>query len=108
MITRLNLIPRIDTTVIGVADGIHDHPCAHCPSAHFPPDPESLDYLKASHRFRVEGAFPCAWRPDKYCRGYCDKMGVTAEDLAKARTPEQARAAAKVRWDRVRAAKINE
>jgi len=25
---------------------VHDRPCGPCPSAHYPPDPESLDILE--------------------------------------------------------------
>lgn len=63
---------------------IHKKPCAHCPSAHFPPDPESAD-IKAnwSRAAQIDVVFPCAWRPDAMCRGVCDDLNITEEDLRK-------------------------
>lgn len=60
---------------------IHDMPCDHCPSAHFPSDPECLDILNFAHTERVKLAFPCAWRPEKLCKGNCDFMGVSEHDI---------------------------
>lgn len=61
---------------------IHRHPCARCPSAHYPPDPQALDYLTAPREVQLrEGIFPCAWRPEKLCKGVCDRLGVREEDL---------------------------
>jgi len=59
-------------------------PCVKCPSAHYPPDPESLDYKKfyeAGELPASECVFTCAWRPGKLCRGVCDYLGVTEKDL---------------------------
>lgn len=60
---------------------MHIKACKHCPSANFPPDEEVLDILKLSHEERVETAFPCGWNGKKYCKGYCDSMGITNDDL---------------------------
>lgn len=61
---------------------IHKAPCKHCPSAHYPPDPESTDIKETWPREdQLQSVFPCAWRPEKQCKGYCDFLGVTEEDL---------------------------
>ena len=52
-------------------------PCKHCPSAYSPPDPEALDFEKAVKTGELsakEVVFACAWRPQKLCRGICDKL----------------------------------
>jgi hypothetical protein len=61
---------------------VHRNPCAHCPSAHHPPDPEALDLLQAPRAEQVQHAFPCGWRPHKLCKGYCDSIGITDRELA--------------------------
>lgn len=66
---------------------IHASPCAHCPSAWLArdsrEDEESKDIKKSCSRAeRVASAFPCAWRPGKLCKGYCDYLDVTEADLA--------------------------
>lgn len=53
---------------------IHDEPCRNCPSAHYPPDPEARDIMEWPEAERLKTAFPCAWRPDKLCRGYWDNV----------------------------------
>ncbi len=60
---------------------MHTKPCKNCPSAHFPPDPEALAMESWPHEERVKTAFPCGWNGKRYCKGYCDKMGVTNNDL---------------------------
>lgn len=64
------------------APEMHTHPCVHCPSVQGH-DPESADIATWSHADRVETAFPCGWRPNKYCKGYCDQMGISNADLEK-------------------------
>lgn len=61
--------------------GIHDAPCRHCPSAQGSNDPECAQILTWPHSARVETAFACAWRNTKHCKGYCDLMGITEQDL---------------------------
>ncbi len=61
---------------------IHMAPCKDCPSAHHAPDPEALDYLTYPRAVQVESCFPCAWRPQKLCKGYCDFLGVTEAELS--------------------------
>ena len=63
---------------------IHESPCERCPSAHFPPDPEALDMRQWPRRLQVEAAFPCAWRPEKLCKGYCDSIGMTEAEAESA------------------------
>lgn len=60
---------------------IHESPCRHCPSAHHPPDPESMDLAATRRRNQVLHAFRCGWRPDRLCAGYCEQMGMTEEEL---------------------------
>ena len=56
--------------------------CQHCPSAHYPLDPECLDILAQPKTIKIETAFPCGWDHRYYCRGYCLRMGITNTDLA--------------------------
>jgi hypothetical protein len=62
----------------------HTAPCAKCPSAHYPPDPEALDILAWPPAERVQTAFPCGWNGKRFCKGYCDQMGISDQDLAAA------------------------
>lgn len=55
--------------------------CQHCPSAHYPADPEARTIRSAPKDLRLEHAFICAWDNDFYCRGYCISMGITNDDL---------------------------
>lgn len=48
----------------------HLHPCAHCPSAHGPGDPESDDYLRGPKDAEERRDFSCGWRPEKFCQGW--------------------------------------
>jgi hypothetical protein len=64
---------------------IHARPCKHCPSAigeklgqH---DEEATDYKAAPRDVQLESAFPCGWRPEKLCKGYCDFLGITERDM---------------------------
>ena len=59
---------------------IHDEPCPKCPTAHYPPDPESADieaWVKAGKQPAGAWVFPCAWRREKLCKGICDYLGFT-------------------------------
>ena len=60
---------------------VHRHPCARCPSAHEPRDPEAEALARAPREQQVEACFPCGWQPEKLCKGYCDAMGLTSEEL---------------------------
>ena len=64
---------------------IHANPCAQCPSVAYVRDKfedpimeEALDWPRAE---QVDSAFPCAWRTQKLCKGYCDYLSVTEADL---------------------------
>ena len=60
-------------------------PCKHCPSANFPPDPESLhikELYEAGKMSAFDAIFLCAWRPAKLCKGACDRLGITEEELS--------------------------
>lgn len=61
---------------------MHKVACKNCPSAHFPIDPESADIRTWKHEDKVDTAFPCGWSPVRYCRGYCEQMGITNDDLS--------------------------
>jgi len=62
---------------------VHDAPCGPCPSAHYPPDPESEDIrLNWSRPDQLAVLFVCAWRPTALCRGQYDDLAVTREELA--------------------------
>ncbi len=64
---------------------IHEAPCKHCPSAHYPPDEECID-IKDNWppEAQLDTLFVCAWRTDKLCKGYCDYLGFTEADVKKA------------------------
>ena len=58
--------------------------CKNCHSAHHKPDPEALDmerWFKAGEIEIEVAIFPCAWRPNKLCKGVCDKMGVGEKEV---------------------------
>ena len=75
-IIPLPVVPEVRPTTI------HKAPCKHCPTAHHPPDPESIDILTTWTREQQrEALFPCGWRPDKLCKGQCDELGFTEADL---------------------------
>jgi hypothetical protein len=66
---------------------IHAHHCAHCPSVAMPDDPETADIkANATREQQIESVFRCAWRRDKACKGYCDKLGIEDADLAATET----------------------
>lgn len=59
---------------------IHAEPCEQCPSAHWPPDPESLEIkeMVGAGAPASEFVFRCAWRPEALCKGVCDFLGHVA------------------------------
>lgn len=59
----------------------HAKPCKHCPSAHGESDPEADDILTWDRKSQVETVFVCGWNGSKYCKGYCDKLDITPEEL---------------------------
>lgn len=67
---------------------IHKGCCKHCPSKPgSTPTPEVEDYLASPREIQVESCFPCGWRPEKLCKGYCDLMNVTEGDLRVSEAP---------------------
>jgi hypothetical protein len=54
--------------------GVHAAPCRNCPSM-AGTDPEVEDVLTWPEPYKQQTVFPCAWRREKLCRGYCDKIG---------------------------------
>ncbi len=60
-------------------------PCKNCPSAHYEPDPEAIEMERWYKNGEIDlkiAIFPCAWRPTKYCKGVCDKMGVVEKQIS--------------------------
>lgn len=57
-----------------ICKGVHKLPCKNCPSKHGATDLEVKDILKLPKEKQWETVFPCAWRPNKLCRGYCDTV----------------------------------
>lgn len=61
------------------------HPCRHCPTAHFPPDPGAID-MRAGVLAGVvtpeEMLFVCGWAPSRTCRGVYDEMIALKAELA--------------------------
>ena len=60
---------------------IHAAPCKRCPSAHYEHDPMSLELIESDRETQLLSVFPCAWRPAKLCKGWCDAVNVMEEDL---------------------------
>ncbi len=63
---------------------VHDGPCNHCPSFHYPPDPESEEIANGCLSGKYAAAdcvFPCAWRPEKICYGVAVNCGLIKEDV---------------------------
>lgn len=55
---------------------IHNSPCKYCPSTKGS-DPESDDLKNHVDKdLRYLLAFPCAWRPEKRCKGLCDFLEI--------------------------------
>jgi hypothetical protein len=59
---------------------IHKNPCKNCPATK-ETDPECEDIKNWPKKDRIETVFPCAWRSNKICKGYCDVMGIKQTDL---------------------------
>ena len=57
---------------------VHKDNCQYCPSARGS-DPESEMYAALPEGERQLYVFPCAWRPEKLCKGVCEEMGYTEE-----------------------------
>lgn len=61
---------------------MHKVHCRLCPSQPGAPvDPECEQIATWPHQQRVDTAFPCGWNPKRYCKGYCDSMGISNTDL---------------------------
>lgn len=60
---------------------IHDSPCEHCPSAHYPMDEDCKEIYAMDKATRIKSIFPCAWRVEKLCKGICDVMEVSQQDV---------------------------
>jgi hypothetical protein len=75
----------------GRVSEIHTHPCAHCPSAHWPPDDEMIDYMTAPLEIKLDSVFRCGWRDTKACKGLCDLLEVTPDQLREFAARENAK-----------------
>lgn len=56
----------------------HKDYCQRCPSnrAVYPEsDPEALEIATYPDGVKQQYVFPCAWRPNKLCRGICEVLG---------------------------------
>lgn len=61
---------------------IHIESCENCPSANHGPDPFSIDIKEHySRKAQIDSAFPCAWRDEKLCKGYCDFLDLNEVDF---------------------------
>ena len=70
----------------GPPRAIHSNPCAHCPSVAMPDDPETEDIrLNATRQEQIDSVFRCAWRREKACKGYCDRLSIAPSELAGAK-----------------------
>jgi len=58
----------------------HVKPCKHC-SSMCGIDPETEDILTWPREQQIETVFPCGWNGIRYCRGYCDKLEITPDEL---------------------------
>lgn len=74
-------LPQLQPWNLARVKELHAEPCEHCPSAHHPPDPESEQFLRASRTTQLTSVFRCAWRNEKACKGWCDYLGISEEEL---------------------------
>jgi hypothetical protein len=69
---------RIKTPIVrDRPKSVHKHYCKYCPSKYFPSDPEAdmIKELVMSGRIeKTEAIFPCAWRPEKICKGIAENL----------------------------------
>jgi hypothetical protein len=73
-------IPAVALSIEARPTRIHTEPCERCPSANYPMDPQVSDIKNLWSRVdQLESVFPCAWRPEKLCKGYCDLLNVKEE-----------------------------
>lgn len=54
---------------------VHESYCSSCPSKWHKPDPESEEIAGYPDGVRQQYVFPCAWRPNKLCKGVCEELG---------------------------------
>ena len=62
----------------GRPTAVHARPCRHCPAAHHPPTPDSVDVLemvKSGQLSPDEATYACGWNQAKRCKGAADKYG---------------------------------
>lgn len=65
---------------------VHEDACERCPSTHYPNDPEADAVKEAVSAGLVDKrhyVFPCAWRPDKICKGIADQLNYIGRPLCK-------------------------
>lgn len=70
-----------------VVTQIHKGCCKHCPSKRIKEagmtDPETEDFKAffTKEEQAQKAIFPCAWRPDKFCKGICDEFDINQKYL---------------------------
>ena len=73
----MNQIPKVELETMRSVTEVHKNYCAKCPSNRnvFPePDPESKDIASLPDGEKQMHVFPCAWRPNKLCKGVCEEL----------------------------------
>jgi hypothetical protein len=66
---------------------IHKVSCLNCPSVVNDKlniiDPEMEDIKSYSRGDQIKSVFLCGWRGSKLCKGYCDVLNISQNDLPK-------------------------
>lgn len=65
---------------------IHKVCCTNCPSANYPSDPETEDILTWPREQQKETVFACGWNQKRYCKGYCDVLKITEQEIIEIHT----------------------
>lgn len=76
---RCRLIPPI--TPVPRPTKCRDTPCRHCPSTSSDIDPETQGILTWDRPQQLETVFSCAWTKRQLCRGYCDRLKLSADEI---------------------------
>lgn len=73
-------LPTLTILPLSPTTAIHTTRCANCPSQ-FVDDPEVAELQHAPRDQQLASVFRCAWRNEKLCKGYCDRLQITQEEL---------------------------
>lgn len=86
---RCKLTALVDARTVPCV-GVRFVACTHCPSAHFPPDPEVRDLLKFGTREQqIDSCFRCGWDQAHLCRGYVTRLKLNTAEITNALEREQ-------------------